>query len=372
MLKNQLNIALISLFALLLLTVGAAIFIAPRSEFSYLENRKLADLPTPSLESLASGEFFHSLGDFYSDNLPLRRQFGYIYSILELAIGKQEANRVIALKGDRLIRRYERNAQIYNENLSYLANAKELYGDRIRVFAVANSQTLFEDLVIPSHGGLYADAYDIPPDSLGGRFLHAILEDGKAQKCYYRTDHHWTSFGAYEAYRIICEEYGLECFERSDFEIERLHQSFYGSSFRASALPPSAICADRIELYRYEGDGDYDIRLDGGECRELYDFDALESHDAYLVFLGGNYPHLRISSGTERERLLIVKDSFANSLVPFLARHCDIDLVDPRYASASEIGALLDSGEFDKILVLCSIDTLASERGFCHALGAKP
>lgn len=366
------DLLLTAIFSSLLLTLGAGIFMLPHGEVSYEENRKLAPLPSLSAKALCDGSFFEELSDFYSDNLPMRKEFGGLYSAFELALGKRQTNGVIVLEDGRLIQRSERYAKIYGENLSALDDAKSIYRDRISIFTVPNAQDVFASLVPLSDGKLYREDYSPPTESIGSRFCLAIERPDRSARCYYRTDHHWTTFGAYEGYLAICEEFGIEAFRKEDFEVESLSEGFYGSAFRASALPRAAVARDTVELWRYAGDEELQITLEGKKSIALYDLDALAMPDKYLVFLGGNYPFVSVKAqNAERERLLVIKDSFANSIVPFLARHYDIDLADPRYANSAFIKDLLDSDAYDRILVLCSTDTLASERDFCRAFKHK-
>ena len=119
---------------------------------------------------------------------------------------------------------------------------------------------------------------------------------------------------------------------------------------------------DTVELYRYEGDGGFSVAVQNGEeWQGFYRTDALKDRDHYGIFLGGNYASLSVTdlrSGGERPRLLLIKDSFANALAPFLAIHFDLTLLDPRYRDAS---LPEDLCEFDRILLLFGADTLATD-----------
>ena len=96
-----------------------------------------------------------------------------------------------------------------------------------------------------------------------------------------------------------------------------------------------------------------------GEDGALYDLSALERKDKYELFLGGNYGQCVITTGVENgKRLLLVKDSFANSFVPFLTGDYEtITMLDLRYfrGSVQELAA-----EADDILVLTEITNLAA------------
>ena len=95
-----------------------------------------------------------------------------------------------------------------------------------------------------------------------------------------------------------------------------------------------------------------------GKDGALYDLSALEQKDKYELFLGGNYGQCVITTGTENgKHLLLVKDSFANSFVPFLTGDYEtITMIDLRYyrGSMAELAA-----EADNILVLTEVTNLA-------------
>ena len=61
----------------------------------------------------------------------------------------------------------------------------------------------------------------------------------------------------------------------------------------------------------------------------------------------------------DRPRLLLIKDSYANALIPFLALHFDITVVDPRYTNACW-SDFADGGGYDRILIFCGIDTIST------------
>jgi hypothetical protein len=179
--------------------------------------------------------------------------------------------------------------------------------------------------------------------------------------------------GAYTAYKLLSSELDYEAYDESFFRKETAASDFFGTSFSRSAMPKAMTQPDSILLYRYDLDESVIVTdRESGMTKGLYDLSALERYDKYRVFLGGNYAHLSVElplqSEQKREKLLLVKDSFANSLIPFLALHFDIEVIDPRYATASQIRTLCEEKEFDKVLVLCSLDTLSTERSVGRAL----
>ena len=113
---------------------------------------------------------------------------------------------------------------------------------------------------------------------------------------------------------------------------------------------------DSIELWRYENDESVTLTIydTSTTLKGFYDFSRLDTADKYAVFLGGNYAHATISSSANKPSLLLYKDSFANAVIPFLALHFNIDLIDPRYATKAQMSAAFQSDAYDyKLFIGC-------------------
>jgi hypothetical protein len=122
--------------------------------------------------------------------------------------------------------------------------------------------------------------------------------------------------------------------------------------------------SDDIYVYRYIGD-DYVSVLFPSSDKEImgfYDTTKLDKKDKYSIFLGGNHDLVKIRKNNDAsKRILILKDSFANSLVPFIARHFDIDMIDLRYYKGS-VKNYIEENKFDAIFFVYGIDTLATDK----------
>ena len=121
---------------------------------------------------------------------------------------------------------------------------------------------------------------------------------------------------------------------------------------------------DAMKLYRFEGDEAYVVEntITGDVMQGFYDNSKLEVKDKYSTFLGGNQAYVKVYDPTatvEKPKLLIVKDSFAHSLAPFLAIHYELHIVDLRYYTESTAKLAL-SIDADRVLILVGADTLAT------------
>ncbi len=334
-------------------TVGLCAF--PAARFSATENRNLAVFPTFSTEALANGTYTAALDDFAAERLPFRGACRRAYASSELMLGRGESHGVIFCRDGSLCRRTEVNERVYERNLASLPRLQKQLGALPLTVAVAPRRIDVRSEVLPA---LYdtareQDVWEALPAGMV-TFLDAT-EDAQ----WYRTDHHWTQEGAYFAYVRLSRYLGYKPYSASDFTPATVSESFLGTSAAAAGF--SHIAPDTVSVWRYHGDESYRVLRDGKPAAfaGLYDTEKLYGSDQYSLFLGGNCSTLQIDLGEEDSRpmLLVIKDSFANSLLPFLARHYRILAIDPRYHTG-KLQPLADAA--DTALVLCGMQTLTS------------
>ena len=348
------KILLIGTAAILLCgTVGLCAFPTPR--FSAAENRHLASFPTLSAEALADGSYTAALDDYAAERVPFRGVCRKAYANAELTMGRNESHGVILCRDGSLCRRNEVNEQIFARNLAAMARLQKLLGHLPLTVAVAPRRIDVRNEVLPTlyNTAREQEVWEALPAGVV-TFLDAT-EDAQ----WYRTDHHWSTEGAYFAYVRLSHYLGYAPHSASEFAPEAVSGSFLGTSAAAAGF--SDITPDTVSIWRYEGDETYRVRRDGKQAQfyGLYDAEKLSSHDQYSLFLGGNCGLLQIDLGEADTRpvLLVIKDSFANSLLPFLARHYRITAIDPRYR-ADDLSSL--TADADAVLTLCGMQTLTS------------
>jgi hypothetical protein len=203
----------------------------------------------------------------------------------------------------------------------------------------------------------------VPSGSAG--FIDILGEfAGTAEPMFYRTDHHWNMDGAYAAYRQVCRYFGFEPFERGRFSVSSVG-GFYGSTYSTSGLWLAE--PDTVELWQPPEQVSVTFSDKEGAYGSIFFESHLEALDKYPVFLDGNHPLTiveNLSPSAEARAagtLLVVKDSYANSLVPLLIGHYSkIALIDLRYyrQSASETAAAQNASD---ILIVYSAKNLAGD-----------
>ena len=309
--KNRDKILIIFCSAFIF-AIGALIFILPQKTISKKENRYLTTLSTPTLQTVLNGDFSKELSSFYADQIPIRNQATELYALCEKALGKREINGVISY-GSQLISRSE---------------PKEIPNTKIDALWIESKFSLFE-------------------------------KSSQDLMLYYKTDHHRNAEGAYLLYVDVCKKLGVTPFEESYFTKQSVCDDFLGTAFSRSCLPEFCVNPDTITLYRYSGDESVKITVHdtNKEIFGFYDFSKLDSADKYAIFLGGNYARATVFSSSDKPTLLLIKDSFANAVVPLLSLHFNIELIDPRYSSPPQISNLIASLQYDRALILACYES---------------
>lgn len=351
----------------LIFSFGLSFIAIPKRSFSEQENRVLASFPQITLRSLADGDFFTDLSAYCKDHFPLRQALVSLRARAELLLGKKENNGVIFASGS-LIARNETNEKILNGNLAGLSEiikstnipthlcvaprAVDVLSFKLpQSYNTADTQTAYSII------GSYIPEYVNPLES-----LKSAAQNG--EYVWYNTDHHWTTDGAYIAYTQIAEGLGVEPYAKDSFSAEAVSDGFLGTTFSKSGI--SSYTPDTVTLLRYGGDGILTVYNHEAQRQgQLYDMAKLNEKDKYLVFLGGNYSRITVTdeSAVNRPKLLLIKDSFANALVPFLARHFDLDIIDPRY-NKDGIPSLTRDNRYAAVLLVLGVQTLESTRLF--------
>ena len=373
------HMALVVLCAALTVGLGLGLCFSEHEVFSPEENRYLTTAPIWGLDALLDGSMTRSLSDFCADQFPFRSHFITIKARSEQLLGKQQNNDVL-LGSDGYLIACQEYTEEHREDLSQNLSAVRLFSERMEqsgipfTFAVVPRSI---DVNVSRLPALYDTANTnavwewlsegCEQNSLSAHTLTEPLRAAAEQHTavWYKTDHHWTALGAYYAYEALGKTLGYEPYPLSDFERITICENFYGTTHASSGM--HWIEGEPLTLMRYEGDDRFITEIIGTKetitLQGLYDVSALSTHDEYNVFLGGTNAHIRVTDPTRSDlaTLVLLKDSFSQSLAPYLARHFQLVLIDPRTFMASPDGSLFAtvcSYEPDRVLLLCGIATL--------------
>ena len=350
---------------LLIVVVGMLVFgsisltLFPAARMSERENRILAEMPHLSAAELANGSYTAGLDAYAAERFPFRVALRAARSLLQVGMGRQEVGDVLLCTDGSLCKRISVNERVYQKNLKALQKLQAVYGERMTVAVVPRRIDARAEVLPPLYDAnenkaVWSTLWEALPQSVTFPTLTADAH-------WYRTDHHWTTEGAYRAYCQLGEALDYTPFSESDFSKETVSTSFLGTTDAAAGLP--FVAPDSIQLYRYADDTAYIVKKDGKlvPFAGFYDTERLQTRDQYAVFFSGNCGVTEITNGEDRPTLMVIKDSFANALLPFLARHYHIVAIDPRYGekNISECAKTAD-----RILVLCGMQTLCTATFF--------
>ncbi len=349
--------------------------ILPSREFSSNENRSLASRPAISLSTLSSGKFFKDFNTYYSDQFAGRDIWMSVKALGGAIGGNRESNNVIFGKHGYL---FQYPTVPSDSAIVNTANAINSFTDahsdlRQTMILVPDAADILDE-ELPANAPVRNQSEDIRSFErklnikIGMVDAEPILESAASgHQIYYKTDHHWTSYGAYSVFLGAAEQLGIGT--PVNYKGRVVSDSFKGTLASRSGRN---ITNDSIEIYEQDGtDVAYMVNYpDSGESSaSMYVSDKLKEKDHYQIFFGGNHPLVEIKTTADNQRnLLIFKDSYANSFVQFLIPYYEkIILVDPRYYYDNINTAMTSYGITD-VLYLYSADTLLTDTGLADTL----
>ncbi|MGN0968298.1 MAG: DHHW family protein, partial [Oscillospiraceae bacterium] len=321
-----------ALFCVFIFGFGIAFFLLPDKDFSEQENRYLSQFKAPTLETLKNGKFMEDFEDYVVDQFPLRDQWIRLKAAGEKAIGKQENNKVyFGTDGQTLFAHFTAPDDL-EKRVEYVNKFAEKAGVPVSFGLIPDKSFVWADR-LPANaphlddGSTLSQAQALCADNV--TWIDVTLS---GDDVFYRTDHHWSTFGAYQGYQAIAQAL-TGSYTTPEGEPVLVSDSFLGTTFSACGagwVEPDSIYTwvseEGIEVERYpEG-----MPVEG----ELYDESFLDKKDKYSMFLGGNQPLciLRNENAATDQKLLVIRDSYTDSLAPFLAQDfAEIHLIDLRY-----------------------------------------
>ncbi len=356
-------------FCALLIVFIAALFcinlVSPDREFSDMENRVLAQKPAFSFSALFSGKWTAAYETYLTDQFSFRDSWVAMKYLCERALLKKENNGIYFADNGMLISRFDApKKERVDKNFEAVEALAQSSGLPTRLMLVPTAAYVYRD-ALPKNAPSY-DQQKLLDRAAGLQNasyvdVSAVLKEHRGDALYYRTDHHWTTSGAYLAYCAYMNALGRgeEIVSRETLEgLKKELPDFYGTLYSQSGA--RFIKPDTITYYDFPG-----VTMQQPEKQpvSIYDLSFAEKKDKYAVFFGGNPPLFTIKSQAPgaHGKLMVIKDSFANSLLPYLSQNfAEIEVFDPRYNRQSAAEAAKAFGA-DQILVLYQTANFASD-----------
>lgn len=341
--------------------------VLPDRQFSEQENRYLQMKPEFSFKSLFSGDYTSKFETYTTDQFTFRDEWITLKAASELALGKQENNDVHLCENGTLIEGYERpESSALDANMSALNTLVENTDAEVYFALIPDKSDLYASLLpknAPNDSEKEVIDYCYAQSNATNVDMYSALGAHTDEYIFYRTDHHWTSLGAYYGFSALAESMGFD-YPALDSYADRhvISEEFYGTTWSSSGF--SWVGPDTMEIFVNEPEGLKVTSYPEGSPVEgkLYDFSFLEKKDKYSTFMGGNCPLHEIVTGTEgKPSLLIIRDSYTDSLLPLLLDDfSEIHVLDLRYYRAS-LKSYIEQNDFDSVLVCYSVSNFSTD-----------
>ena len=375
--KKYSELMTIVFFCLIVFSFAIFFYILPDAEYSEQEKRPLEQAPELNTENFFSGEYAKDINKYYADQFPLRNLFVKIKSAAELGLGKGENNGVLYSYDQLAMKEFAAN-NIYEFEQSQ-KKTDRIYLDSVKV-QLESVNKLADKLSVPLVTVLpprtidIADSkfeYDRPDGDKMFDMMNEILSEKagyidtlsllrpkyeQGEYVYYRTDHHWTTLGAYYVYCEIMESLGCgdKIIPKEEFNIESV-EGFIGSTAASANFP--FFKKDVIEIWHLDDDEKYEVIADGEDMGGFYVKSFADTEDKYSLFMGGVHNTVSVTKkDEERKTLLIARDSFSDCLVPFLAR--EFNIVTINLDIVQDVAFAASYYEADAVLIVYNAENI--------------
>lgn len=381
---KKIRVMLVLVFLSFITFVSVGSLLAKDREFSPNENRYLEEKPKISVDNILSGTFQDDLENYLRDQVIGRDTWITVKTGVEKASGNTDIGGAYVGKDGydfEKITPEDVDRTLFRRNVKAVSDYFEAASDTVEKghlsFLLVPASGLVMEDKLPKNARLfdqtkYIDEVQQAMQDYDFIDVRQELIAHKEDYIYYRTDHHWTTDGAYIAYEKWCDHTGETCRNMDALEKNVVSDRFRGSLYSKILDADSAY--DSIWTYgpvAGEAFGNFGckITIDGKDTRDsCFDASKLSEKDKYAYFFGGNYGEVHIentkgvSAGSPRKNLLVIKDSFANSFVPFLTQNYDnIYMIDLRYYN-EDMQAYLKEHNITDVLVLYNISNFVSDR----------
>lgn len=367
--------AIFFILSMLLFALGGILlFVLPQRTYSENENRYLTTFELPAVSSFLDTSMQQNLTDGASDQFAGRDLWMKFATTLQRAVGFQDIGGVYFGQDGYYFERVldsHLSETRYSNNLRCIEQFAHTYHTDVCFLPVPSKCCVLSDL-LPANAvfyqadKLYAQAGQILQQSALLDLRPLFAQEKQDLQLYFKTDHHWTMDGAYQAYTSWSGIHGRTAAPLTRFVPKCASDMFFGTLY--SKAPDFHAQPDRFFLPTKIPEAE--VIIDGKSKDTIYNLDKLQTKDKYAVYFGGNFGRIDIHTKNSQNRgtLLVIKDSFANSLIPFLmADYARISMIDFRYFN-KPVSDLLQEIQPDETLILYELSNFAQDSNFFKIL----
>ncbi len=390
--NKRIHLINVIVFGGILLLGAIASLAMKKNPVSIMENRKLATFPKYSDSALWSGAFFRQIEMYYADNFPLRdnwisasnsfkNKLGFKTSEITIydAANNAEANektdtsknevvhtgplpddgaigeikkRVFVFKnrafemfggGPGLGKAY---ADVINSYSRLLKPKVQVYNLIIPVALEFEITEKYAKLQKPNRPAI-ENIYNSEDSSIKKVWAIDEIRKHRTEYIYFNTDHHWTSLGAYYAYRAFCSTAGLTPVSLDTIRY-KTKPSFLGSLYRLTRDPGLESNPDSVRYYLFRDSVNFYIgsaSIGYWSKSHMYG-EGASGPNSYSVFLQGDLPVVKMETQHKNGRkIAVVKESYGNAFSCFLINNYEkVIVVDQRYYTGDFLAMLKAEG----------------------------
>ena len=366
--RKKFHMILIVVMAIIIIVFDLVFIVMPDKETSETENRSLQLFPRLTWATLTDGRFETNFDSYVADQFPLRNSWLTVKTTVDRLSGKTESNGIFLGSDGYLIQDFTNPTdEKYEEILAEFTDFKSAHSDLdIYALIAPTAITILNDKLplnaVTGDESGFMDRLKEDLESNGITFIDtrdALNEEKQVNQVYYRTDHHWTTFGAYAAYNVLAETLDLSG-KALTYDSKLVTDSFSGTLTASSGFRMDE--TDEIYIFEPQAETDYSVfYVDESEkTASFYKTENLDIRDKYTVFFNGNHAEIKIETDAGgSDVLLVIKDSYANCFVPFLCQdYRKIIMVDPRYYTG-DLDELITTEKVTKVLYLYNASSLS-------------
>lgn len=377
----------IFVFLTMILAFFLLVNVFPKDEkASEMENRPLAQMPEVSLDNILNGSFCSDYETYLTDNVGFRSDFVKLGTLIEehRGIHLKSGGRTVDLPdGTKLVLNDGKIMEVYSQNsesaamyINTLNSYSQKFSDNINLYSMliptqiefdTSKYSKLSDNQKASIDHIYASLSNITTAN-----AYDLLKEHKDEYIYFRTDHHWTQRGGYYGYRALMESMGETPIPLENMKYNKL-SGFLGYLYNQANVGEYAKFADDIEYF--EPGENYAVTIKGfneGEPFEyqknIYNLPSEGQDVTYGVFMDGDHQFAEINTNNKNGKCaLVIKDSYANAVLPLLTSHYEkILVIDPRsfYGTVTD---LTNEYKIDDIIFINYIKTTTLP-GFIESL----
>ncbi len=383
--KKTVDRVTVALFVLLIFGFAIGFIALSDNSFSEQENRSLQSFPRFRWDKLADGRFSQEMNVYYADQFPLRDFLVGCKGTVEILLGKGENNGVLLGEdgyiANRLYNMFCSDGTVRKEHDAF--DKSHLQSAAQGILEVERSLNLpFCAMLMGRTVDVASSTFDYPiqySNELRDT-LSSVLGESNAyidtismyrdlfergEYVYYKTDHHWTTRGAYYGYVAVMESFGMEkeILPMEAFSKVVASEEFYGTTWSAGGM--KFVGPDRIEFWTLGNEDEFAVVADGRELDGFYNESYLDKKDKYSAFLDGTHDvvTVRRRDGAERPTLVVFRDSFGSSLAPFLAQHFDLVLLNlsSYRTDYTDVTRYAEEYEADMVLLIYTLENVLED-----------